>query len=128
MTEPRPHFSGVPRLQRTSAEYALLETIQRTRAALLEQTQLGPDELRERLYAAMHDEVELYQRRAAAANDPLLADPADTEQWLEDQVLGYAVHLNGISGGGTRRARLISVSVADWILGGPGGFSRFLRG
>ena len=71
------------------AEYALLETVQRTRAALLEQTNLSPDELRERLYATMRDEVELHQRRAAAANDPLLADPADTEQWLEDHILGY---------------------------------------
>ena len=75
--------------QRLPAEYALLETVQRTRAALLEQTNLTPDELRERLYATMHDEVELHQRRAAAANDPLLPDPADTEQWLEDHVLGY---------------------------------------
>src|SRR5579871_4263238 len=74
---------------RTPAEYALLETVQRTRAALLEQTNLSPDVLRERLGATMRDEVELYQRRAAAANDPLLADPADTQQWLEDHVLGY---------------------------------------
>src|SRR3954452_4028557 len=75
--------------QRAPAEYALLETVQRTRAALLEQTSLPPDELRERLSATMRDEVELYQRRAAAANDPLLADPPGTQQWLEDQVLGY---------------------------------------
>ncbi len=40
----------------------------------------------------------------------------------------YAVHLNGIFGGGTRCARLTSAFVADSILGGPGGFSRFLRG
>jgi pilus assembly protein CpaF len=75
--------------QRTPAEYALLETVQRTRASLLEQTNLSPDELRERLCASMREEVELYQRRAAAANDPLLADPADTEQWLSDHVVGY---------------------------------------
>ena len=75
--------------QRTSAEYSLLDTVQRARAALLEQTNLPPDELRERLAATMREEVELYQRRAAAANDPLLADPAATRLWLEDQVLGY---------------------------------------
>jgi len=85
-----PPRAGLPRTQRTPAEYALLETILRTRAALLEQTSLDPDELRERLYAAMRDEVELAQRRAAAANDPLLPDPADTRQWLDDQVLGLA--------------------------------------
>src|SRR5437868_6705521 len=84
--------SGRPSMQqqqRMHAQDALLETLQRTRDALLVQTNLSPDELRERLYATMRDEVELHQRRAAAANDPLLADPADTEQWLEDHVLGY---------------------------------------
>src|SRR6266511_6092454 len=85
-----PPLAGLPRTQRTPAEYALLEAILSTRAALLEQTSLDPDELRERLYAAMRDEVELAQRRAAAANDTLLADPAETRQWLEDQVLGFA--------------------------------------
>jgi pilus assembly protein CpaF len=75
--------------QRTPVEYALLETVQRTRAALLEQTDLSPDELRERLHAIMRDEVELHQRRAAAANDPLLSDPAETQQWLDDHILGY---------------------------------------
>ena len=89
MSDRLPQFAGLPRSQRTPAEYALLETVQRTRAALLEQTHLAPEELRERLYAAMRDEVELHQRRAAAANDPLLPDPADSQQWLEDQVLGY---------------------------------------
>ena len=48
--------------QRTPAEYALLETVQRTRASLLEQTNLSPDELRERLCTSMRDEVELHQR------------------------------------------------------------------
>src|SRR5689334_14550221 len=74
---------------RTRAEYALLDTVQRTRSALLEQTNLSPDELRERLGATLRDEVELHQRRAAAANDPLLADPDDTQQWLEDHLFGY---------------------------------------
>jgi len=90
MSERPPRLDGAGPSQRTAVEYALLETVQRTRATLLELTNLGPDELRERLYASMRDEVELYQRRAAAANDPLLADPSDTRQWLEDQVLGYA--------------------------------------
>jgi len=78
-------------MQRTPAEYTLLETVLRARAALLEHAELSADELRERLRALLHDEVELVQRRAAAANEPLLADPADTEQWLDDQVLGFGV-------------------------------------
>jgi pilus assembly protein CpaF len=90
MTRQPPPLTGLLPSQRTPAEYALLETVLRTRAALLEQTSLDSDELRERLYAAMRDEVELAQRRAAAANDPLLPDPADTRQWLDDQVLGFA--------------------------------------
>jgi hypothetical protein len=77
--------------QRTPAEHALLETVLRARAALVEHSELSPDDLRERLHAEMHEEVELFQRRAAAANEPLLRDPADTEQWLDDQVLGFGV-------------------------------------
>src|SRR5579862_3867143 len=76
-------------MQRNPAEYALLEAVQRARAALLERSELDPDELRERLRASIRDEIELAQRRAAASNQPLLRDPADTEQWLDDQVLGY---------------------------------------
>jgi pilus assembly protein CpaF len=90
VTRQLPPYAGLPRIQRTPHEYALLETVLRTRAALLEQTNLDPDKLRERLHGAMRDEVELYQRRAAVANDPLLPDPVDTRQWLEDQVLGLA--------------------------------------
>jgi pilus assembly protein CpaF len=77
--------------QRTSAESALLEIVMHARAALVEHSELSPDELRERLRALMHEEVEVFQRRAAAANEPLLRDPADTEQWLDDQVLGFGV-------------------------------------
>jgi pilus assembly protein CpaF len=63
----------------------------RARAALVEHSELSPDELRDRLRAVMHEEVELVQRRAAATNEPLLPDPADTEQWVDDQVLGFGV-------------------------------------
>ena len=76
-------------MHRTPAEHALLETVLRVRAALLEQPDLGPEDVLERLRASMREELELAQRRAAATNEPLLPDPAGTLQWLEDEVLGF---------------------------------------
>jgi pilus assembly protein CpaF len=74
---------------RSASEQALLETILRTRAALLERSDLEPDAVLEQLRAAIGAEIEHAQRHAAASNEPLLRAPADTAQWLDDQVLGY---------------------------------------
>jgi pilus assembly protein CpaF len=75
-----------------SAERELLALVRESRKRLLDQhTERSRAELQAAIRVMIHDETELWQRRAAAGQCPLLLDPAATEQKLTDELLGYGV-------------------------------------
>src|SRR2546426_2478523 len=74
------------------AERELLALVRESRKRLLDQhTERSRTELQAAIRVMIHDETELWQRRAAAGQCPLLLDPAATEQKLADELLGYGV-------------------------------------
>ncbi len=74
------------------AERELLALVRESRKRLLDQhTERSRTELQAAIRVMIHDETELWQRRAAAGQCPLLLDPAATEQKLTDELLGYGV-------------------------------------
>src|SRR5216683_5200170 len=74
------------------AERELLALVRESRKRLLDQhTERSRVELEAAIRVMIHEETELWQRRAAAGQCPLLLEPTATEQKLEDELLGYGV-------------------------------------
>ena len=74
------------------AERELLALVRDSRKRLLDQhAERSRAELQAAIVALIHEETELWQRRAAAGQCALLLDPAETEQKLSDELLGYGV-------------------------------------
>jgi pilus assembly protein CpaF len=72
------------------AERELLALVRESRKRLLDQhAERSRAELQSAIVAMIHEETELWQRRAAAGQCALLLDPAATEQKLSDELLGY---------------------------------------
>jgi pilus assembly protein CpaF len=79
-------------MPRTSVERELLQSVLMARRSLLEQYRDDePAEMARRIRTTIHEECEAYQRRAATTNLPLLRDPAATEEWMRDELLGMSV-------------------------------------
>ena len=75
-----------------SAERELLALVRDSRKRLLDQhTERSRTELEAAIRVMIHEETELWQRRAAAGQCALLLDPAATEEKLADELLGYGV-------------------------------------
>lgn len=75
-----------------AAERELLGLVREGRRRLLDQhTDRTRAELEAAICVMIHEETELWQRRAAAGQCPLLLDPPATEQKLQDELLGYSV-------------------------------------
>ena len=75
-----------------SAERELLALVRESRKRLLDQhTERSRVEFEAAIRVMIHEETELWQRRAAAGQCPLLLEPTATEQKLEDELLGYGV-------------------------------------
>src|SRR5712691_7980743 len=75
-----------------SAERELLALVRDSRKRLLDQhTERSRTELEAAIRVMIHEETELWQRRAAAGQCALLLDPAATEEKLADEMLGYGV-------------------------------------
>ena len=75
-----------------SAERELLALVREGRKRLLDQhTERSRTELEAAIRVMIHEESELWQRRAAAGQCALLLDPAATEEKLADELLGYGV-------------------------------------
>ena len=74
------------------AERELLALVRDSRRRLLDQhTDRSRSELEAAIRIMIHEETELWQRRAAAGQCALLLDPAATEQKLADELLGFGV-------------------------------------
>ena len=74
------------------AERELLALVRESRRRLLDQhAERSRAELQAAILAMIHEETELWQRRAAAGQCALLLDPAATEEKLADELLGYGV-------------------------------------
>ncbi len=74
------------------AERELLALVRESRKRLLDQhTERSRLELEAAIRVMIHEETELWQRRAAAGQCPLLLEPTATEQKLADELLGYGV-------------------------------------
>ena len=74
------------------AERELLALVKDSRRKLLDQhAERSRGELQAAILTMIHEEAELWQRRAAAGQCALLLDPAVTEQKLADELLGYGV-------------------------------------
>jgi len=74
------------------AERELLALVRESRKRLLDQhTERSRVELEAAIRVMIHEETELWQRRAAAGQCPLFLEPTATEQKLEDELLGYGV-------------------------------------
>ncbi len=75
-----------------SAERELLALVRESRKRLLDQhTERSRVEFEAAIRVMIHEETELWQRRAAAGQCPLLLEPTATEQKLADELLGYGV-------------------------------------
>ncbi len=74
------------------AERELLALVRESRKRLLDQhTERSRVELESAIRVMIHEETELWQRRAAAGQCRLLLEPTATEQKLADELLGYGV-------------------------------------
>ncbi|HEY1296998.1 MAG TPA: ATPase, T2SS/T4P/T4SS family [Chloroflexota bacterium] len=74
------------------AERELLALVKDSRKKLLDQhAERSRGELQAAILTMIHEEAELWQRRAAAGQCALLLDPGATEQKLADELLGYGV-------------------------------------